>query len=70
MVNCKHLVEAATLGAIISPPIPAFYNRPASLDDIIDHSVARVLDLFDIDAICDELADLYRARCEFLGVAA
>lgn len=47
--HCKLLVEAATLGAIIAPPIPAFYNRPASLSDIVDHSVARVLDLFDID---------------------
>lgn len=47
--HCKLLVEAAMLGAIIAPPIPAFYNRPESLGDIVDHSVARVLDLFDID---------------------
>jgi flavin prenyltransferase len=47
--HCKLLLEAATLGAIVAPPVPAFYNRPSTLEDIIDHSVARVLDLFGID---------------------
>ena len=37
------------MGAIIAPPMPAFYNKPESVDDIVDHSVGRVLDLFDID---------------------
>ena len=37
------------MGAIIAPPVPAFYNKPETLDDIIDHTVGRVLDLFDID---------------------
>lgn len=46
--HCKLLLEAATLGAIIAPPVPAFYNRPATLDDVINQSVGRVLDLFDI----------------------
>jgi hypothetical protein len=32
------------------PPVPAFYDRPASLDDIVNHTVGRVLDLFEIDA--------------------
>ncbi len=47
--HCKLLVEAASLGAIIAPPIPAFYNHPRTLNDMVDHSVARVLDLFDIE---------------------
>lgn len=47
--HCKLLLEAATLGAIIAPPVPAFYNRPTTLDDVINQSVGRVLDLFDID---------------------
>lgn len=47
--HCKLMVEASTLGAIVFPPVPAFYNKPASLQDVVDHSVARVLDLFDID---------------------
>jgi len=41
--------EAATMGAIICPPVPAFYNNPKTVDDVIDHTVGRVLDLFGID---------------------
>jgi 4-hydroxy-3-polyprenylbenzoate decarboxylase len=37
------------MGAIVAPPVPAFYNNPASIDDIVVHSVGRALDLFDID---------------------
>lgn len=48
--HCKLLYEAAQLGAIIAPPVPAFYNAPQTLDDIINHSVGRVIDLFDLDA--------------------
>jgi len=47
--HCKLLYEAAQLGAIIAPPMPAFYNRPQTIDDLVNHSVGRVLDLFDID---------------------
>jgi flavin prenyltransferase len=49
--HCKLMYEASLLGAIIAPPMPAMYVRPQSVDDIIDHSVGRVLDLLDID--CD-----------------
>ena len=48
--HCRLLMQAAELGAIIAPPMPAFYNAPKSVNDIIDHSVGRVLDLFDIDS--------------------
>lgn len=47
--HCKLMYEASQLGAIIAPPMPAFYNKPQTIDDIINHSVYRVLDLFDID---------------------
>lgn len=47
--HCKLMYEASQLGAIIAPPMPAFYNKPQTIDDIINHSVARVLDLFDIE---------------------
>lgn len=47
--HCKLLFEAAQLGAIIAPPMPAFYARPQSVDDIVNHSVGRVLDLFEIN---------------------
>lgn len=47
--HCKLLYEAAQLGAVIAPPVPAFYNQPKTIDDLINHSVGRVLDLFGID---------------------
>ena len=47
--HCKLLYEASQLGAIIAPPLPAFYIKPDSLDDVINHSVGRVLDLFGLD---------------------
>ena len=49
--HCKLLYEAAQLGALIAPPMPAMYAKPNSIDDLIDHSVGRVLDLLDIE--CD-----------------
>ena len=48
--HCKLLYEAASLGAIIAPPMPAFYSHPQTIDDLINHSVGRILDLFDLDA--------------------
>jgi 4-hydroxy-3-polyprenylbenzoate decarboxylase len=48
--HTRLLHEAAQMGAIISPPMPAFYGKPETVDDIIDHSVGRVLDLFDLDS--------------------
>jgi hypothetical protein len=44
------MYEAAQLGAVIAPPMPAFYSQPKTIDDLINHSVGRVLDLFDLDA--------------------
>ena len=43
------MATLADMGAIIAPPVPAFYNRPKTLDDIVDHTVGRILDLFDLD---------------------
>jgi 4-hydroxy-3-polyprenylbenzoate decarboxylase len=44
------LIERVTrMGAIVMPPVPAFYHRPKTLDDLIDQTVGRALDLFDID---------------------
>ena len=48
--HCKLLYEAAQLGAVIAPPMPAFYGQPQTIDDLINHSVGRVLDLFGLDA--------------------
>ena len=48
--HCRLLHEAAQMGIVIAPPMPAFYNRPQSIDDIVNHSVGRILDIFDLDA--------------------
>jgi len=48
--HCKLLYEAAQLGAVIAPPMPAFYNGPSTVDDIVDHSVGRLLDLLGLDS--------------------
>ena len=37
-------------GAVVYPPVPAFYAKPQSLEQMVDHSVARVLDLFNLDS--------------------
>ena len=42
------LAQAARYGAVVLPPVPAFYNRPQSVDDIVDHTVGKALDQFDI----------------------
>jgi 4-hydroxy-3-polyprenylbenzoate decarboxylase len=51
-LNLAHIraMEAVTLmGGVVFPPVPAFYQRPQTIEQMVDHSVARVLDLFDID---------------------
>lgn len=48
--HIRSMAQATENGAIIFPPVPAFYDRPATVADIVDHTVGRVLDLFDIDA--------------------
>lgn len=48
--HCKLLYEASQLGAIIAPPMPAFYNLPQSLDDIVNHTVGRIIDLLGMDS--------------------
>lgn len=46
--HLRVMTAATEMGAIVMPPVPAFYNRPASVDEIVDHTVARVLDLLDL----------------------
>jgi 4-hydroxy-3-polyprenylbenzoate decarboxylase len=48
--HTRLLHEAATMGAVIVPPMPAFYNDPQTVDDIINHTVGRVMDLFGLDS--------------------
>lgn len=47
--HLRTMTALSEMGAIIAPPVPAFYAKPGSLDDMVDHTVGRALDLFDID---------------------
>jgi 4-hydroxy-3-polyprenylbenzoate decarboxylase len=47
--HLQTLAKLSDMGAIIAPPVPAFYAKPENLDAMIGHTVGRVLDLFDID---------------------
>jgi 4-hydroxy-3-polyprenylbenzoate decarboxylase len=47
--HLRTMTQLADMGAIIAPIVPAFYNRPKSIDDIINHTVGRLLDLFGLD---------------------
>lgn len=47
--HLRNMTLACDMGAIIAPPVPAFYTNPQTLDDIVMHSVGRVLDLFDLE---------------------
>lgn len=49
-VHIKNMLVLAELGATIFPPVPAFYHRPRTLDDIVDYSVLRMLDQVDLGA--------------------
>jgi 4-hydroxy-3-polyprenylbenzoate decarboxylase len=46
----ENMLALARMGASIVPPMPAFYNHPASVGDIVDHIVTRILDQFDIES--------------------
>ncbi len=47
--HLRSMTALSEMGAIIAPPLPGFYALPETVDDIIDHSVGRVLDLFSLD---------------------
>ena len=46
--HLRTMVALAEMGAVIAPPVPGFYHRPASVQDLVDHSVNRVLDLLGL----------------------
>ncbi|MCE7027531.1 UbiX family flavin prenyltransferase [Jiella avicenniae] len=47
--HLRTMTQLSEMGAIIAPPVPAFYAKPETLMDMVDHTIGRVLDLFDID---------------------
>ena len=47
--HCELLLKASQMGAILAPPMPAHYINPMTVDELVDHHVGRILDLFDLD---------------------
>jgi 4-hydroxy-3-polyprenylbenzoate decarboxylase/2,5-furandicarboxylate decarboxylase 2 len=48
LAHLRNMIAVTEMGAVVCPPVPAFYNRPASIDELVDHTIGRVLDLFAI----------------------
>ena len=49
-IHLENMLKLSRMGATILPPVPAFYNRPQTIDEIVDHLVARILDQFSLSA--------------------
>ena len=48
-IHLENMLKLSRMGAIVMPPLPAFYTLPRSVDDIVDHTVARLLDQFGVE---------------------
>ena len=49
-IHLANMLRLSRMGAVMLPPMPAFYNHPRTIDDIVDHTVSRVLDQFGLQA--------------------
>jgi 4-hydroxy-3-polyprenylbenzoate decarboxylase len=47
-IHLENMLKLTRMGAIVSPTVPAFYDHPRTIDDLVNHTVGRLLDLFDI----------------------
>ena len=47
--HIRNMERLSEMGAVIMPPVPAFYHKPKAIEDIIDHTVGKILDIFDIE---------------------
>jgi 4-hydroxy-3-polyprenylbenzoate decarboxylase len=50
LAHLRNMTAATEMGAVVFPPLPAFYHRPATLDELVDESIERVLSLLGVDA--------------------
>jgi 4-hydroxy-3-polyprenylbenzoate decarboxylase len=48
-INLENMLKLARLGVVILPPVPGFYTKPKSIEEIIDHTVGKCLDQFNIE---------------------
>ena len=75
LAHLRNMTACTEMGAVIFPPVPAFYSRPASIAELVDHSCMRVLDLFGLHAksekrwqgLSGETASLIHASAQMKG---
>jgi len=48
-IHLENMLKLARIGAVVLPPMPAFYNHPQTIDDVVEHTVARILDQFGLE---------------------
>jgi flavin prenyltransferase len=48
-IHLENMLKLSRMGAVVLPPLPAFYNHPRTIDDLVDHTVSRMLDQFGLD---------------------
>ena len=67
LAHLRNMTLATEMGAIVMPPVPAFYAHPQTIDDVVDHTVGRILDLFGIEHT--EIARRWSGLAEAFGSA-
>ena len=66
-IHLENMLKLSRMGVVIAPPVPAFYDHPKTVDDIVNHTVQRVLDLFDVHL---DVADRWSGTMAVGGPAA
>jgi flavin prenyltransferase len=66
-IHLENMLKLSRMGAVIAPPVPAFYNHPRTVDEVVNHTVGRILDLFDLPL---DLVDRWRGLSARAGSAA
>ncbi|MVO88534.1 UbiX family flavin prenyltransferase [Streptomyces sp. p1417] len=61
-IHLENLLTLTRMGAVVMPPVPAFYHRPHTIDDLVDHLVARILDQFGLDTPAPRWEGMRAAR--------
>jgi 4-hydroxy-3-polyprenylbenzoate decarboxylase len=56
-IHLRNMLAVTEAGAVVMPPVPAFYTRPATIEQIVSHSVGRALDLFGMDVLDQRWGD-------------
>jgi 4-hydroxy-3-polyprenylbenzoate decarboxylase len=64
-IHIENMLKLSRMGVVIFPPVPAFYNHPRSIDEMVDHIVMRVLDQFDVHV---DLAQRWEGEMKSVGV--